>query len=161
MQNDLVTQAYLAASQPGGSASASTSALPATLAGKRRPIKEDDTCPVCFEDIFEERDQTSNFVYCELSCGNVVHRECFQTAARAKVAQGQAVTCIYCRADWPKSDPMAVAAGGGAGAVRKDEGYLNLGQQLGISPERDTSSYYHGVRQGSVSVCYDLLSARC
>lgn len=48
-------------------------------------------------------------VFCK-ACGNNVHRDCFQAWAAAK--QGAALTCVWCRAPWPKetaSKPAAAA----------------------------------------------------
>lgn len=127
-------------------------------AGKRRLPTEEDTCPVCYEDIFGE--DLSYFVFCSTGCGGPVHKECFSNWANTTQAQGKSLTCVYCREPW--TGPEAGAKGKGRGgrtaaatmAPNPDalpsyqEGYLNLASAVGISSFRDTSSYYHGPRSG-------------
>jgi len=40
-------------------------------------------------------------VWCKASCGNNIHKQCFDKWAAAKRGNGQQVTCVYCRAAWP------------------------------------------------------------
>ena len=47
-------------------------------------------------------------VFCK-SCGNNVHKECFQRWSVAK--RGAGVTCVWCRAPWP-NDVGSQPAGG-------------------------------------------------
>ncbi|KAI5124074.1 hypothetical protein M0805_003901 [Coniferiporia weirii] len=70
------------------------------------------------------------------------HAQCFQQWARTK---GANLTCVFCRAAWVMAD---VVPGGSARAGSSREGYLNLGGVAGLSPIRDTSSYYNGPRRG-------------
>ena len=141
--NHRITKAWQEAT--GSPSKASTSAEePPT--GKRKVIEEDDTCPVCYEDIHGE--DTSHFVYCEESCGGPIHKDCFNTWVGNCRGTGKPVTCVYCRATWPGM------TGGVAGGVKTGgqpsmaEGYLNLADVVGINSERDRSTYYYGPRAG-------------
>ncbi|KAJ4357677.1 uncharacterized protein N0V89_002253 [Didymosphaeria variabile] len=109
--------------------------------------KIEGECPICYCD-FEPGMEA--IVYCKAACGNNVHKGCMQTWIAAKGA-GRA-TCPYCRAKWEDDD-----IGGGfsgkvnlKGAARSDEGYMNIASQLGLSGERDYSSYHQpwAQRQG-------------
>jgi hypothetical protein len=48
------------------------------------------------------QDGAEQLVWCKSSCGNNLHKQCFDTWARSKRDSGQEVTCIYCRAVWPQ-----------------------------------------------------------
>ncbi|KAL7009086.1 hypothetical protein EMMF5_001283 [Cystobasidiomycetes sp. EMM_F5] len=118
--------------------------------GKRRwPPNEEDTCPVCYEDIAGEDE--SLFSFCETSCGGPVHKECMANWVTATRAKGEQPTCVFCREPW-----LLPGAAGGAGAgpanpnapPEYSEGYLNLASTVGVSRQRDSSTYYHGPRAG-------------
>ncbi|KAI0664601.1 hypothetical protein C8Q70DRAFT_1987 [Cubamyces menziesii] len=104
---------------------------------KRLPEKEDD-CPVCYENMHGVAEKLLTF--CE-ECGNGLHKECFQQWANTALGN---VTCVFCRAKWT----LPASAGAGRAAARSTEGYLNLAAVAGVSPVRDTSSYYHGPTRG-------------
>ncbi|KAF8498353.1 hypothetical protein JB92DRAFT_2795532 [Gautieria morchelliformis] len=107
--------------------------------GKMRIPEEGDNCPICYESMHDVDIKTLSF--CDV-CNNALHTECFQQWART----ARPLTCVWCRAKWavPQND-----AGSSAGAcVGTSEGYLNLGAVAGVSPVRDTSSYYNGPRRG-------------
>ncbi|KAI0647256.1 hypothetical protein C8Q79DRAFT_615946 [Trametes meyenii] len=106
--------------------------------GRRRFPEEGDDCPVCYEGMHKVAEKL--LVFCE-ECGNGLHKECFQQWANA--ARG-GVTCVFCRAKWIGPG----ATGAGKAASRSVEGYLNLAGPAGVSPVRDTSSYYHGPTRG-------------
>ncbi|KAH8099574.1 hypothetical protein BXZ70DRAFT_894818 [Cristinia sonorae] len=108
--------------------------------GKKRIPEKDDDCPVCYETLFEVKE--SKMTFCD-TCGNGLHKECFQQWVKA--ARGSA-TCVFCRASIASSTP-AGSSGTRATPVG-GAGYLNLAAEAGISPQRDTSSYYHGPRRG-------------
>ncbi|CDO72916.1 hypothetical protein BN946_scf185002.g101 [Trametes cinnabarina] len=104
---------------------------------KRIPGKEDD-CPICYENMHGIDGKLLTF--CE-ECGNGLHLQCFQQwAINAKAG----VTCVFCRAKW--IGPATAGASKAPG--RSSEGYLNLADVAGVSPVRDTSSYYHGPTRG-------------
>jgi len=103
---------------------------------KKRTPEEGDGCPICYESMHGVGVKTLTF--CD-ECGNGLHTECFQHWART----AKSLTCVWCRAKW------AVATGGsGAAGASTSEGYLNLSSAAGLSPKRDTSSYYDGPRRG-------------
>jgi len=102
---------------------------------KRRMPGEEDDCPICYENM--HKDDVKKLTFCA-SCGNGLHLECFQQWARGKAKP----TCVFCRSEW------VVPGAAGAKAGRSSEGYLNLASVAGLSPQRDTSSYYHGPRRG-------------
>ncbi len=101
----------------------------------RKPI--DGECPICYE---EFRDNEA-IVYCKSSCGNNVHKQCMQMWMSAS---GSTATCPYCRAKWSE-EPISSGALGNidvTGLEKNEEGYLNIGSQLGLSEERDMSTYH-------------------
>ncbi|KAI0780721.1 hypothetical protein BD413DRAFT_499548 [Trametes elegans] len=129
--HERVRNAY---AQATGKAVASASAA----SGKKRLPQKEDDCPVCYENMHNVAEEL--LIFC-MECGNGLHKDCFQQWAKA--AKG-GVTCVFCRAKWVG----APAAGAGKAAERSAEGYLNLAHVAGVSPERDTSSYYHGPTRG-------------
>lgn len=50
----------------------------------------DDDCPICMEEL----ENGSELVFCKYSCGNAVHKICFDMWSIKKS------TCVYCRANW-------------------------------------------------------------
>ncbi|KAI9057869.1 hypothetical protein FKP32DRAFT_1597826 [Trametes sanguinea] len=129
--HDRIRNAY---AQATGKAIASTS----QTSTKKRLPEEDDDCPVCYEKMHGVAE--SLLTFCE-KCGNGLHLECFRNWA--KMANG-GVTCVFCRAKWI-APPIA---GASKSSGRLSEGYLNLADVAGVSPVRDTSSYYHGPTRG-------------
>ncbi|KAI1794565.1 hypothetical protein LXA43DRAFT_995617 [Ganoderma leucocontextum] len=110
---------------------------------KRLP-EEGDGCPVCFDDMYGAAENT--LAFCE-ECGKAVHKECFQKWSTSQTKQGNTVSCVWCRAKW-NAPAGAGAAQARAGGAQFSEGYLNLSAAAGVSPVRDTSSYYHGPTRG-------------
>jgi len=117
-----------------GKASSSTAVDPPK---NRRMPGADDDCPVCYEEMHNVDMKTLTF--CN-ECGNALHNECFQQWARKA---GHNVTCVWCRAKWVYQQ-TAAAGGSSPAAARSSEGYINLSGVAGVSPVRDTSTYYHG-----------------
>lgn len=105
--------------------------------GNRKPVEGE--CPICYDELNQENDE---IVYCKASCGNNVHKMCMQSWIQ--VAIGGQATCPYCRATWDAD----LAFDGSLGKVdvkglqRNEDGYLNVAGQLGLSGERDYSSYH-------------------
>ncbi|KAI4242420.1 MAG: hypothetical protein LQ352_007240 [Teloschistes flavicans] len=98
----------------------------------RKPIEGD--CPICYT---EFAPSTEQIIYCKAACGNNVHKECFDQWA-STTAQGEQVRCVYCRTPWQRdeSDLLEHAKKKGGGGVVNEEGYVNVGAQLGLSPVR-------------------------
>ncbi|KAI0418978.1 hypothetical protein F5X98DRAFT_362697 [Xylaria grammica] len=113
----------------------------------RKQIEGD--CPICFAP-FEDTEDT---VYCRATCGQNMHKECFQMwAATKRQGTRDAVTCPMCRSPWQGDDDIVknIKNKGIAGA----DGYLNVAGQLGISGMRDESTYYDGPRRRSQSQAF-------
>lgn len=47
----------------------------ADAGGKKNKIEEGSECAICYEDMSKENE--GNLVFCETSCGNALHKECF------------------------------------------------------------------------------------
>lgn len=41
-----------------------------------------------------------NIIFCSQSCGNNMHKNCFEQWRQAKSSMGQSVTCPFCRVEW-------------------------------------------------------------
>ncbi|KAK0240934.1 hypothetical protein EDD85DRAFT_763132 [Armillaria nabsnona] len=136
--NERLRQAHLRAT---GKASASDSAK---ASNKRMPTEEDD-CPICYDKMHTEPE--NRLTWCEV-CGNALHGVCFAQWRTTAQNSGKNVTCVWCRAEWVLPD-AGKGEGKGKGKAIGEEGYVNLAAVAGVSPQRDTSSYYHGVRRGS------------
>ncbi|KLO14892.1 hypothetical protein SCHPADRAFT_825594 [Schizopora paradoxa] len=142
--NTRVRDAYAQASGRPLSSQASSSSNNGQ--NKRKPGPDDD-CPVCYETMHNV--QEKQLSYCE-ACGNCLHKDCFtQWAKSAK----NGVTCVWCRAPWAQAGTPTRARAAGGNATTS-EGYLNLSGVAGVSPVRDTSSYYQGPRRGQRHLGY-------
>ena len=109
--------------------------------GNRKPLEGE--CPICCVD-FEPENSSEEVVYCRAACGNNVHKECFEQWAATK--KGGSVTCPFCRTPW-QGDEDTLKKVARSGKVN-DEGYVNVASQLGLSGQRDYSSYHqHWVRR--------------
>ncbi|KAJ7604481.1 hypothetical protein FB45DRAFT_1070388 [Roridomyces roridus] len=117
---------------------------PEAAGPKKRIPGEEDDCPICY-DVMHGVDE-KKLTFCE-TCGNAVHGECFAQWKQTAQKGHNKLTCIYCRAEWPSVSTGA--SGSGAGAARTTAGgYLNISGVAGVSPVRDTSTYYQGPRRG-------------
>jgi hypothetical protein len=56
--------------------------------------------PICYEEL----KQGEQIVYCTTSCGNNVHRECFNQWSAQKKRTNEEVTCVYCRCAFPSTN---------------------------------------------------------
>lgn len=103
----------------------------------------DGDCPICFEEM-EAGPGKEGLVWCKAACGQNIHSECFNMWATTKRQGGDIgagkVTCPYCRSDW-EFDHDAVNIANIKRGVPNEEGYVNVADQLGISTQRDYSSY--------------------
>lgn len=105
---------------------------------RRHPVEGD--CAICCEDLNAEAEEV---VWCRGTCGNNLHKSCFQQWAATK--RGSTVTCPYCRQVWKQLDEaldIRTLLDRGKGTPRGPEGYINVAAQLGISGRRDYSSYH-------------------
>lgn len=101
--------------------------------GIRKPLEGD--CPVCVME-FQVADDV---IWCKAACGNNIHRDCFEQWAKSKPGVAK---CVYCRSHWKgDEDSVKRIAKSGLGEMN-EEGYVNVAGELGISTERDTSTYH-------------------
>ncbi|KAI1343292.1 hypothetical protein F5Y15DRAFT_230018 [Xylariaceae sp. FL0016] len=109
----------------------------------RKPV--DGDCPICFTPF--ENENAESIVYCRATCGQNIHKECFEmwAATKRKSASDQ-VTCPMCRTPWQGDDDMVkkIKQKGRIGA----DGYVNVADQLGISQKRDESTYHYSYGGG-------------
>lgn len=98
----------------------------------RKPIEGE--CPICYDDLGEKE----STVYCKASCGNNVHRDCMSKWLAMKS------TCPYCRAKWNEDTGLDGVIGGVnmTGLTKNENGYVNVASQLGLSSQRDYSTYH-------------------
>ncbi|KAL1797512.1 hypothetical protein ACET3X_004118 [Alternaria dauci] len=109
--------------------------------GNRKPIEGE--CPICYDEL----GRNEAIVYCKSSCGNNVHKACMQNWVAA--SKGKA-TCPYCRAKWEGDTSLEGKLGDvdTRNLERNEDGYVNVAAQLGLSGERDYSTYHqYWVRQ--------------
>lgn len=99
-------------------------ALPTDIAadtfndGNRKPIADD--CSICFTRLEEEEES----VWCKASCGNNVHKSCFEHWAKTKPGNA---TCVYCRAPWEdEGKQKAEVTGVEMPMERSASGYCNV-----------------------------------
>ncbi|SGY88756.1 BQ5605_C137g13405 [Microbotryum silenes-dioicae] len=92
---------------------------------KNRVPEEGDACPVCYEDY--EAGKVQGLVFANRVA---TISDFFFWVVKS--------TCVMCRAPWVDSSTSAAKSAGASAS----EGYVNLGQTLGISPVRDTSTYH-------------------
>ena len=105
--------------------------------GNRKLIEGE--CPICYDELDHKSDE---IVYCKTSCGNNVHKACMQSWIQV-AARGRA-TCPYCRATWDTEEVFDGSLGNvdTKGLQRNEDGYINVAGQLGLSGERDYSTYH-------------------
>lgn len=119
-------------------------AAPDPVGGGKEGTKEkgrkevDGDCPICFEEMGEAKEA---LVWCRAACGQNIHKQCFDMWAATKRASGK-ITCPYCRSVWEADEETGVDVANikRDGVLNKD-GYVNVADQLGISAQRDHSSY--------------------
>lgn len=101
---------------------------------KRKPIHEDDICPICF---MEFEHGFKDTVYCKVACGNNVHQECFDQWAASRKRSAAPVTCPFCRSNfYGDGPPGAVSIDSVVQREVNEEGYHNVAADLGISGQR-------------------------
>jgi len=80
---------------------------------EQKLISSDDECPICFESMHGE---PANVIFCSTSCGNNIHKNCFEKWRQAKSSMGEPVTCPFCRIQWQSVITK----------TNNPKGYLNL-----------------------------------
>lgn len=102
----------------------------------------DGDCPICFEEM-QAGDAKEPLVWCKAACGQNIHKECFEMwAATKKTGSGVVrvvVSCPYCRSAWEGDNDMINKIN--TSGTPNSDGYVNVADQLGISTERDYSTY--------------------
>lgn len=63
-------------------------------------------CVACWHCAMVLQEGPEQLVWCKSSCGNNVHKQCFDKWAAAKRAGGQPITCVFCRAPWADASGM-------------------------------------------------------
>ncbi|XP_024387869.1 uncharacterized protein [Physcomitrium patens] len=92
-------------------------------------------CPVCYEAMAgDDNKPVEPIIFCK-SCGNNVHRDCFDRWSGSKRSTGGRVTCIYCRADWldigsKNSQNVGIDRGGYVNLASYSEGHVNQDTSL-------------------------------
>lgn len=96
--------------------------------GNRKPVEDD--CPICCCDFAESDEEV---VWCQVACGNNIHKACFDQWARQK-SYGS-VTCPFCRSVWLHENAPAKASVQvtqiSMPTLRGTTGYYNVADQLG------------------------------
>ncbi|KLU90484.1 Znf1 [Magnaporthiopsis poae ATCC 64411] len=114
----------------------------------RKPVEGD--CPICFDELPSAADaakSTKNceqLVWCRAACGQNMHKHCFQmwSATKRQQAGGSSpVTCPFCRSVWEEDADDSVVKDLKKDGPLNQDGYVNVADQLGISPVRDYSTY--------------------
>ncbi|RBR26760.1 uncharacterized protein FIESC28_00461 [Fusarium coffeatum] len=108
---------------------------------KRKPIEGD--CPICYCELKKEDEKKPSLVWCAAACGHNFHSQCFKLWARNK--SGADVTCPMCRSAWKGDGKLEAVVE--KSKAELSEGYLNVGDQLGVGRIRDTSTYSRGSRE--------------
>ena len=100
---------------------------------------------------FDPSDKSEEIIWCKAACGNNVHKHCFEQWAKSK--PGKVVKCVYCRTPW-KGDEDSIKRINKNGK-KNAEGYVNVASQLGISGQRDMSTYHQPWVQRRFGDAYD------
>lgn len=101
---------------------------------KRKEISGD--CPICFTEFEPGREE---IVWCKAACGNNIHKTCFDQWAKSQNSRTGA-RCVFCRTPWQWEEVSMQQIKGRS--QLNAEGYMNVASQLGLSGERDYSSYH-------------------
>jgi len=105
---------------------------------KQKIPEKDDFCPICYEEM------TTNeaLVYCKASCGNSIHKDCFNQWDKIQKSKKLPTTCVYCRADWldeTKKKEVKNNNKKNSDGVKMKEGYINLSNfQHDLTGKRET-----------------------
>jgi hypothetical protein len=58
-----------------------------------KKIDQDDLCPVCLGEMY---DRDEELIYCKYSCGNGIHKECFDQYS----SKQHDIKCLFCHKKW-------------------------------------------------------------
>lgn len=131
--------------------------------GKKRASEDgrktvEGDCPICFDEM-DTRRGSEPLVWCRAACGQNIHRRCMEVWAATKRqagGNGAQVPCPYCRTPWTDADGANKKIDIGRAKLTR-EGYQNVADQVGVSTQRDYSTYsrwwsghpeYYGSRYG-------------
>ncbi|XP_067942813.1 E3 ubiquitin-protein ligase Zswim2-like [Watersipora subatra] len=64
---------------------------------EQREITEEDSCPICMEDLLANRQPVT---YCRYSCSNNIHIKCMKIWAEHQSKSGDIIRCPFCREDF-------------------------------------------------------------
>ncbi|KAK3336336.1 SWIM zinc finger protein [Cercophora scortea] len=105
----------------------------------RKPV--DGDCPICLSEMEPEGGGGEAVVWCRAACGQNIHKHCFEMWATTKRQQGAEakVTCPSCRSLWEGDQDMVKEINKAQGRI--SEGYVNVADQVGVSPHREFSYY--------------------
>ncbi|PKY01907.1 RING finger domain-containing protein [Aspergillus campestris IBT 28561] len=103
--------------------------------GNRKPIEGD--CPICFMEFEPDKE---DIVWCRAACGNNVHKACFEKWAITQRSVG--VRCVYCRSPWETDHSTPNLETLKQNGTVSEDGYVNVAQQMGLSGQRDYSTYH-------------------
>lgn len=121
----------------------------------RKPLDEENPCAVCFEPM-ESLDDTT---YCQIGCGQNLHKgtfqtpfsihdqansflECFRQWELSRQRSAAPITCPYCRTRWATGQGPQGSIDMNAVSQRatSGEGYVNVAGELGVSTQRGVHS---------------------
>nr|XP_019013598.1 uncharacterized protein I206_01668 [Kwoniella pini CBS 10737]OCF52379.1 hypothetical protein I206_01668 [Kwoniella pini CBS 10737] len=150
--NVQVHKAYLKATGKGGEDEEVVTSVDKEVKdeihGKRLDAVGED-CPVCYEEMTQEDVDGRKLTYDEslTGCGKPLHTQCFDMWAMSARKKGDDVTCVWCRSVWPSAaGAKGKGKGKDTGAQYSSWGYLNMAAEVGISRQRDVSTYHWGHR---------------
>jgi hypothetical protein len=104
-----------------------------TTDNNRKPISDEDQCPICFMEFENGYEDT---VHCKAACGNNVHKECFDQWAASRNASSAPVTCPFCRSKWVVAEGDINKKVLSKKKPKTSEGYVNVGAELGLPQAR-------------------------
>ena len=107
---------------------------------QQKSLEADADCPICFDPL---QLGTGTLVYCRAACGTNFHADCIQRW----MVQGSHRNCPNCRQPWWDPNKNNNINADSPNNKRSREGYLNISDVTGQSPDRDTSTYYESRRR--------------
>jgi len=75
---------------------------PEIVSVEQRPLSEDGTCPMCYEEMHPDREL---IIYCKRTCGHNMHSVCFARWVQQRRQSGyNKIDCPMCRSVWLPTD---------------------------------------------------------